>query len=552
MGSSRQAKSGETCSTCGVSVNPIERIQLSIAPTLFRGENYAMPPEPNRLFSVWFHRALLAAFLLVPARTAADEPQPAAWSRFRGPNGQGVLPGSRIPSTFGPETHCLWKTSIQPGHSSPVIWGDTLFLTGLDPAHPTTLLTFAVDRKKGRVLWQHAVEGQEQPSVHPLNHGTAPTPVANDRRVYAYFGGFGVVCYDHRGSTVWQRKLPPPPSKYGAASSPILHGPHVILVLDGDKGSARILALDRETGEPAWDRARPLFKAGWSTPSIFPHDGTEDLVVLGSKRLTAYDPANGEERWWVGGFPDETVSVPVIGDGLIFAGAAALGGRGDDTLDASATWKMTVAEFDKNHDNQIQREEMTKGFAFIQRPELPKDNPGFGLPVRDMDALLRLFDQDKNGVITEEEWIKSMSSFAAHSTPNLVAIRPGAKGDARPAHIAWEIQRGIPETPSLLHCDGRLYLLRDGGLLTCLKASTGTELFRERIGAAGQYIASPIAAGDRLITASVAGVVTVIQTGDTLQVLSRNAFHEQIFATPALTGNRIYIRTEHHLYALGE
>jgi outer membrane protein assembly factor BamB len=285
---------------------------------------------------------------------------------------------------------------------------------------------------------------------------------------------------------------------------------------------------------------------------IWRHGQAEELVVLGSKRLTSYDPSTGEERWWSGGFPPETVSTPVVGEGLLFASAAALGGRGDDKWDAAGTWRMTVEEFDRNHDNQIQRDEMTKGFAFIQRPELPKDNPGYGLPVREMDTLLKIFDHDKNRIISEAEWMQTMSGFAAISHPNLLAIRPGATKDARQSHVAWEIQRGIPETPSPLYCRGKLYLLRDGGVLTCLEAATGKELFRERIGASGQYTASPIVAGDKIIVASVKGTVTVIQIDDKLKVLAKNDFGDKIFATPAIAENIIYLRTTGHLYALGE
>jgi outer membrane protein assembly factor BamB len=323
------------------------------------------------------------------------------------------------------------------------------------------------------------------------------------------------------------------------------------MALDGDGGSSRLLAVNRGNGEAIWQQPRSLFKAGWSTPMIWRHGQTEELIVLGSRRLTSYEPSTGEEMWWAGGFPQETVGIPVAGDGLLFAGAAALGGRGDDILDAAGTWKMTVDEFDRNRDNQIQRNEMTQGFAFIQRPELPKDNPGYGLPVRSMDSLLKMFDRDKNEIISEAEWMLTMSGFAAISQPALVAIRPGAKQDARQSHLAWEIRRGIPETPSMLFCMGKLYLLRDGGVLTCLEASTGRELFRERIGAAGQYVASPVAAGDKVITASVKGIVTVIHIDDNLMILARNDFGEEIFATPAVTDNTIYVRTTGCLYAFG-
>jgi outer membrane protein assembly factor BamB len=104
----------------------------------------------------------------------------------------------------------------------------------------------------------------------------------------------------------------------------------------------------------------------------------------------------------------------------------------------------------------------------------------------------------------------------------------------------------------MLYWKGRLYLLRDGGLLTCLEASIGREIFRERIGAPGQYAASPIVAGDKLIVASVPGVVSILQAGDVLKVLARKDFGEEIFATPAVEGDRIYLRTVENLYALGK
>ncbi|NQT01029.1 MAG: PQQ-binding-like beta-propeller repeat protein [Planctomycetes bacterium] len=462
------------------------------------------------------------------------------------------MEAGRIPVHFSPESNVLWKAAIPAGHSSPVIWNNRIFLTASEPANKKELITLAIDRENGKILWRQVVQAETKVRFHTLNNPASSTPAADDKHVYVYFGTYGLICYDHAGNEVWQRKIDTPKSKYGMATSPILYEDKVILVLDGDGGSSRLLAVHRDTGEMAWEQPRSLFKAGWSTPMIWRHDDTEELVVLGSRRLTSYDPSTGEEIWWAGGFPQETVSIPVTGDGLLFAGAAALGGRGDDKLDAAGSWKITVGEFDRNHDNQIQRDEMTKGFAFIQRPELPKDNPGYGLPVRSMDTLLKIFDHDKNRIISEAEWMQTMSGFAAHSQPNLLAIRSGATKDARKSHVAWEIRRGIPETPSPLYYRGKLYLLRDGGLLTCLEAATGKELFRERIGASGQYTASPIIAGEKIIAASVRGVVTVIQVDDKLKVLARNDFGEKIFATPAVAGNKIYLRTIGFLYALGE
>ena len=495
---------------------------------------------------------VFAIIILLCSFTAIGRQRNVNWNQFRGPNGQGIAEGNNIAVNFGPDSNVLWKTTITPGHSSPVIWDDHIFLTAIDPAHKEQLITLAIDRKDGEILWRKVVQAESKVRFHPLNNPASSTPAADERHVYVYFGTYGLICYDRASNVVWRRKIETPKSKYGVAASPILYKDKVILVLDGDGGTSRLLAVHRDTGRTAWEQPRSLFKAGWSTPMIWRHDDTEELIVSGSKRLTSYDPSTGDEIWWAGGLPQETVGVPVNGEGLVFASGAALGGRGDDKLDATETWKFTVEQFDRNHDNQIQRDEMTEGFAFIQRPELPKDNPGYGLPVRSMDTLLRIFDRDKNRIISENEWMQTMSGFATISRPNLMAISPGATNNARKTHLAWEIQRGVPETPSLLHYKGRLYLLRDGGLLTCLEASTGKELFRQKIGAAGQYTASPIAAGDKVVVASVRGVVTIIQADDNLKILAKNSFSEKIFATPAIAENKIYLRTIGHLYAFGQ
>lgn len=493
-------------------------------------------------------RLILIAGLILTGWSASGE----NWNQFRGPNGQGLAQTARIPVQFGPEENVSWKTAVPPGHSSPVIWNNRVFLTAADPAHKDRLLTLGLDGRTGKTRWQQSLASQTRVEFHALNNAAASTPVVDSRHVYVYFGTYGLVCYDHSGREIWKRPIETPASKYGMATSPILHQGKVILVLDGDKGTSRILAVRTDTGATVWEQPRPLFRANWSTPMIFRHGRTEEIVVLGAKRLTTYDPANGQELWWAGGFSQETVCVPATGEGLLFAGAAALGGRGDDTLDAEGMWRNTLQEFDRNHDGKIQREEMTEGFGFVQRPELPKDNPGYAMPMGSMDSVLRMFDRDKDGVISEPEWLGAMSGFASFSHPTLAAFRPGATDDARKTHLAWEVQRGIPEVPSPLYCRGKIYLMRDGGLLTALEAATGKELYRDRIGAPGQYIASPIAAGDKLVVAATSGVVSVIQLGEPFKVLAQNDFKAAIFATPAVAGNRLYVRTDGHLYAIGK
>jgi len=191
----------------------------------------------------------------------------------------------RIPVHFSPESNVLWKTVTPAGHSSVVIWNNRIFLTASDPANKKELITLAIDRRDGKVLWRRVVQAETKVRFHPLNNPASSTPAADERNVYVYFGTYGLICYDHAGNEVWQRKIDTPKSKYGMAISPILYEDKVILVLDGDGGSSRLLAVHRDTGETVWEQPRSLFKAGWSTPMIWRHGEVEELVVLGSKRL---------------------------------------------------------------------------------------------------------------------------------------------------------------------------------------------------------------------------------------------------------------------------
>ena len=498
--------------------------------------------------------------VLLISQATNIEPNEPNWPRFRGPNGQGIAETDNIPVDISQESIILWKTPVPSGHSSPVIWGDRIYLTANESSNKKDLMTLCINRENGNILWQKSVEAQTKAEMHQRNHPASSTPAVDEKHVYVYFGTYGLICYDHEGNKVWYRIIKTPKNYYGMATSPILYQDKVILVLDDSSMTvSRLLAVNQDTGETVWQQRRSLFRAGWSTPMIWSHDDKDELVVLGSQRLTSYNPSTGQEIWWADGFPSETIGIPVTGGGLLFASATMSYGRGDEKFDTGRMWKITLDEFDKNKDNQIQRNEMTEKFDVPMRPELTRDNPGYGFGFDDntptkekMDSLMKYFDRDKNGNITEAEWNQLLDSFTRGRQPTLLAVRPGATKDARKSHIAWEIHNGIPEVPSLLYCQGRLYLMRDGGLLTCLETSTGKELFRQRIGAAGQYLASPITAGDKILFASAPGTVTIIQADDKLKILARKDFGEQIFATPAIVENKIYLRTKGHLYALGK
>lgn len=165
-----------------------------------------------------------------------------------------------------------------------------------------------------------------------------------------------------------------------------------------------------------------------------------------------------------------------------------------------------------------------------------------------------IVDDDKNGELKAEEWAGLLTLMEQNTVDHgLLAIRAGGRGDVAASRVVWRERRSIPEVPSPLVYENRVYYVRNGGILTCLDATTGRVVYRARLGAAGPYFSSPIAAGGRLFVGSGEGALVVFAPGDELKVLARNNFGEPIFATPAVSPEGIlYVRTPSAVYAVGE
>jgi outer membrane protein assembly factor BamB len=321
-----------------------------------------------------------------------------------------------------------------------------------------------------------------------------------------------------------------------------------VLLLDGDDRNSKLTALRTQDGQVDWQSERPLFTANWSTPIAWDQGGQKDLVVPGSRRLTAYDADSGQERWWVDGFSPETIGVPMIGDGLLFVSAANRTGGPTDTYQGIRCEQLL--ELDKNGDQKIQEAEVPNDYRWILRPEVSGDNPGYADPNSSLKSRFNSMDSDKDRALTETEWKAFAVQWGGRFAPSLKAIRPGGRGDLTKSHVAWQLRRGIPEIPSALCYRGRLCLVRDGGLVQCVRPGTGEVIYEDRVGVSGGYCASPVAAGGRIYLAAHSGTIVVLDgTSDRLQVLARNVLGEKIWATPALVENTICVRTEKHLYA---
>ncbi|MGD0094241.1 MAG: PQQ-binding-like beta-propeller repeat protein [Planctomycetota bacterium] len=499
---------------------------------------------------------LIAMLVLARGRCLA-ETSGSVWNQFRGPGGSGVASAFQPPVRL--EAGCLaWKTPVPPGLSSPVLSRQRIFLTALEKGR---LVTLAFDAASGQLAWRQEAPSVPLERVHATSSPAAPTPYADDERVYVYFGSYGLLCYDRAGREQWHVPIATPQSTYGMATSPIGYGENLILVLDNDANSpgsklsqSRILAVSKAKGEKVWETPRPLLRSGWSTPLIWSHDAGDELVVLGSGRVCGFDPLTGVEKWFATGFSRETIALPVSGNGRVYVSAAKLGGGADEQPDPQPFWEAML-KFDADGDGKIARSEMTEYFTFPLRPELPVEHPGFGVPLpadpakrkAQQAALFDSIDKNKDGYLTREEFVAAMSSRPGK--PLLMAIRPGGHGDVTAANVDWQLHQGIPEIPSPLFYKDRLYMVRNGGLLTVVDAANGKIVYSERLGGSGQYSASPVLANDHLYLISNPGEVSVVKAGDAPQRVHQHDLGERTFVTPALDADTIYIRTEKHLCA---
>jgi hypothetical protein len=185
---------------------------------------------------------------------------------------------------------------------------------------------------------------------------------------------------------------------------------------------------------------------------------------------------------------------------------------------------------DANHDGKLTRNEAPAGPAKQHHHYIDSDKDGL-LTREEYAVIARIFDESKNIAL---------------------AVRPDGRGDVTDTHVVWKVTRGLPYVPSPLYYEGRVYLVKNGGLASCLDARTGKFLYQEeRLGALGDYYSSPVAAAGKICVASQPGVVVVYRAGDTLEVLARNALDELVIATPAIADGRLYVRTRSHLYAFG-
>ncbi|MDG1891824.1 MAG: PQQ-binding-like beta-propeller repeat protein [Verrucomicrobiota bacterium] len=490
----------------------------------------------------------LSALVLLAGTLNADN----YWSRFRGPNGRGVISGGNPPVKLDVDTHLSWKVPIQLGHSSPVTWGDRLFLTSFKD---NTVFTHSFSRIDGTIEWSRGRSyngprrGPGFADLHEDTNPAAATPCVDADRVYAYCPSIGLTSYDHQGNEIWHHAFPNTPFLYGTGGSPMVHRGIVFLLRDSlKKENSMLYAFDAKTGERKWKTARPFSNISYCTPSILQTPLGDEVVTLGAGRLSGYAAETGKELWSLDGMGKSSINLPIVqGDELFINAKIMLGFEVD--YNYKKAWEY-ILSFDQNNNNVIEETEITKGIRMPQRPDLPLSSPGFGYVMNPPSRFKSNFDLNNDGRIPYEEFVSKIDSMTREMQATQARVQiVREEGKSPMPKLVWSERRFLPEIPSILPYGDRVYAVLNGGFFVSRNATTGELVEKDRLNASGMYAASPVAANHHIYFASRRGVVTVMKADDTFDIISSTQLDGEIYATPAIQDDLIYFRTTKWLYA---
>ncbi|MBI1840550.1 MAG: PQQ-binding-like beta-propeller repeat protein [Verrucomicrobia bacterium] len=291
--------------------------------------------------------AIAAWLLFLPCALRAEN-----WPAWRGATGQGISNERRLPTRWNATNGICWRAALpDKGNSTPIVWGDRVFLTQAVAAEDRRSV-MCFHRADGRLLWQSAVKFQENEPTHSTNPQNSSSPVTDGERVVAWFGSAGVYCYNLAGGLLWHRDLGKQRHIWGWGSSPVIHGDLVLLNF-GPGERQFLVALNKKTGEVVWRANEPGGHSGekhdgedkaswigsWSTPLIVRVEDKDQAILSLPNRVAAFDPATGKEIWTCGGLNELAYASPLHAEGVVVAMggyngksvAVRVGGRGDVT-----------------------------------------------------------------------------------------------------------------------------------------------------------------------------------------------------------------------------
>lgn len=396
------------------------------------------------------------------------------WTHFRGSNMNGLAEVETAPLNWSDTENVVWKVSTKGlGWSSPVIYGDQVWLTSAD-REGNEFYTLCYDFETGNLLDEKTIFTDEDPQrIHGTNSYATPTPCIEDGFVYVNYGNFGTACINTENfEVVWKREDMPCKHMQGPASSLILHKNMLIVHLEGTE-DPYVAALDKKTGETIWKSVRPaeiydllepVFRKSFQTPIVIEEDGKELLISNSSFLCFAHDVNTGEVIWTIEYGYDSTVSQPLFYDGLVY---------------------------------------VNSGWIFL-------DNTPF---------------------------------FSRQ-----YAVDPTGTGDVTKTHVKWMYEDEVPQIPTPVIVDGKMYMVHDRGMATCLDPKTAEVIWKEEL--EGNFNASPIYAAGNIYFFNVKGECTIIKPADTFQLVAENDIKETVKTIPAFVENKMVLRTEKFLYLI--
>jgi outer membrane protein assembly factor BamB len=440
-----------------------------------------------RKILIWILAVAFFPFVILADEDALDASR--QWPQWRGPLGTGVAPHGDPPVVWSEEQNVRWKLALPGvGHSTPIVWGDRLFLTtaipygeagasqdghadgahdNMEPLKAQKFVVLAIDRHRGKILWQKTLRSERpHEGTHVTGSWASNSAVTDGQHLFVSFGSRGLYALDLDGKLLWQKDFGEMQTRHehGEGSSPALFGSTLVVNWDHE-GESFVAALDKHTGKQRWKVARDEMTS-WSTPLVVEHGGKPQVVVSATKFVRSYDLATGDVVWQAGGLSRNVVASPVAGDGFVYVAnsydwQAMLGirleaAKGDITGNADAV----VWTLDK------------------YTPYVP--------------SLLLYGDE---------------LFFLAHSQGFLTSL---------------EAKTGRPLFGP------------------------------ERLPGVRTVFASPVGAADRVYVISREGTTAVVRRAAPFKVLARNQLDDSFAASPAVVGKELYLRGQEHLYCIAE
>lgn len=426
------------------------------------------------------------------------------WPYWRGPAADGMAVGD-APLNWSDTQNVKWQVDIPGrGSSSPVIWGDRIFVTtaiptgapakteakqeapatpapkfgrgmsfGGPPPVEQNFVVLCFDRGTGKELWRRtATTATPHESFHSQYGSFASnSPVTDGKHVFAFFGSRGIYCYDIEGKLVWQKDFNVKMRmrmQFGEGMAPVLSGDRLILVFDQDGDqtatpptSSFMVVLDKTSGKEIW-RVNREEKTNWAAPLVVDYKGKKQIIVNATNKVRSYDFESGKEIWQCGGLGENPIPHPVRQDDLILV-------------------------------------------------------------------------------------------MTGYQRPNLMAIRLGGEGDLTGKDaVVWSQTKGNSYTASPVIYDNKYYVLTDKGMVSCYNARTGEPYYQQvRLPGSVDFKSSPVGANGKLYMADEGGNIFVLKMGEKFEVLAKNTMPDQMFiATPAIVGGEIFLRSQNRLYCI--